>query len=66
MTKSPAVVRINLFESNSSLSIVGDKYSFVRVRDTLVLLISSIESLEPPSYWYNISDNGMGSLCELF
>ena len=25
-----------------------------------------IESLEPLSYWYNISDNGKGSLCELF
>ena len=26
----------------------------------------SIKPLEPPSYWYNLSDNGKGSLCELF
>ena len=29
-------------------------------------LIASIESLEHTSHWYNISDNGIGSLCELF
>ena len=49
-----------------SLSTVGDKYSFTRARNALALLISSIDSLESPSYWYNISDNGMASLCELF
>ena len=32
----------------------------------MVVLITSIESLEPPSYWYNISNNGKGSLCKLF
>ena len=32
----------------------------------LALLITSIRSLEPPSYWYNICDNGKDSSCELF
>ena len=45
---------------------MDDKYSFTRARNVLVVLITLIESLEPPSYWYNISDNGIGSLCELF
>ena len=43
-----------------------DKYSFTRARNALVSLITSIESSEPPSHWYNISDNGISSLCELF
>ena len=45
---------------------MDNKYSFTSVRNSLASLITSIESLEPPSYWYNISDNGIGSLCELF
>ena len=45
---------------------MDDKYSFTRARNALVSLITSIKTLEPPSYWYNISDNGIGSLCELF
>ena len=45
---------------------MDDTYSFTRVRNALVSLITSIESSESPSYWYNISDNGMDSLCELF
>ena len=28
-------------------------------------LITSIESLEPSSFWYNSSDNGKGTLFEL-
>ena len=47
-------------------AIVDDKYSFTRARNALVELITSIESLGPPSYWYNISDNGIDILCELF
>ena len=65
-TKSPTGIRINLFKRNSSLSTVGDKYSFTRARNALTSLITSIQSLEPLSYWYNISDNSIGSLCELF
>ena len=66
MTKSPTGIRTILFKRNSSLSTVGDKYSFTRARNALASLITSIQSLEPPSYWYNISDNSIGSLCELF
>ena len=62
----PANLSSNLLKRNISLSTVGDKDSFTRARNALALLISSIDSLESPSYWYNLSDNGMGSLCELF
>ena len=62
----PVNLSSNLLKRNISLSTVGDKYSFTRARNISALLISSIDSLESPSYWYNISDNGMGSLCELF
>ena len=66
VTKFPYFVRTKLRQSNIPLPIVNDKYSFTRACNALVSLITSIESLESPSYWYNISDNGMGSLCELF
>ena len=66
VTKCPLVIHTNLFKRNISLPTVDDKYSFTRARNALVSLITSIESLKPPSYWYNISDNGIGSLCELF
>ena len=66
MKVGPANLSSNLLKRNISLSTEGEKYSFTRVRNILVLSISSIDSLESPSYWYNISDNGMGSLCELF
>ena len=66
MTKCRRFVRTKVRQSNITLPIVDDKYSFTRSRIVLVSLITSIESLEPPSYWYNISDNGIGSLCELF
>ena len=66
MKKSPYFVRTNLRQSNITLPIVDDKYSFTRDRNALVVLITSIESLEPPSHWYNISDSGIDSLSELF
>ena len=66
VTKCCRFARTKLSQSNIPLSIVNDKYSFTRACNALVSLITSIESLESPSYWYNISDNGIGSLCELF
>ena len=66
MTKSRRFVRTKLRQRNIPLPTVDDKYSFTRARNALVSLSTSIDSLEPPSHWYNISDNGMGSLCELF
>ena len=66
VTKYSRFVRTKLRQSNIPLHIVDDKYSFTRARNALVSLITSNESLEPPSHWYNISDNGIGSVCELF
>ena len=66
VTRCPPIVRANLFKSNSSLVLaVDDKYMFTRTRNALVSLITSIESLGPPSCWYNLSDNGKGCLYEL-
>ena len=64
-TRCRPIVCTNLFRSNISLPVVENKYSFTSVRNTLASLITSIESLEPPSCWYNLSDNGKVSLCEL-
>ena len=66
LMKCSPIIRTHLFKRNFSLPTVDDKYSFTRVRNELALLIMPIESLEPLSYWYNISDNDKGSLCELF
>ena len=66
VTRYPPFIRTNFLQRNKPLPPVDDKYSFTRARNALVLLIMSIESLEPPSYWYNLSSNGIGSLCELF
>ena len=66
VTKCRRFVRTKLRQSNIPLPIMDDKYSFTRARNALVSLITSIESLEPSSHWCNISDNGIGSLCELF
>ena len=66
ITKGPTVIRTIFFKRNSSLSTVGDKYSVTRACNTFASLITSIQSLEPSLYWFKISDNGIGSLCELF
>ena len=66
VTKCTPVIHTNMFKRNLSLPTVDDKYSFTRARNALTLLITSIEILEPPSYWYSIYDNGKGSLFELF
>ena len=66
VTKCRRFVRTKLRQSNIPLPIVDDKYSFTRARNALVSLITSIESLELPSHWYKVSENGDGSLCELF
>ena len=58
MTRCQPIVRTNLFKSNSSLPVVDGC-------DALASLITSITILEPPSFWYNLSDNGAGSFCEL-
>ena len=50
MKKSPYFVRTKLRQSDITLPIVDDKYYFTRARNALVDIITSIESLEPPSY----------------
>ena len=52
-TRCRPIVCTNLFRSNISLPVVDNKYSFTSVRNSLASLITSIESLEPPSCWYN-------------
>ena len=37
----------------------------IRTCNAFVTLLTSIESLEPPSFWYNSSDNGKCTLFEL-
>ena len=64
--KSPYFDRTKLRQSNIPLPIVDDKCSFTRARNALVALITSIQSLEPLSYWYKITENSISSLCELF
>ena len=44
---------------------MDDEYSITTARNALASLVMSIESLEPPSFWYNLSDNDTGSFCEL-
>ena len=66
VTKCRRFVRTKLRQSNIPLPIVDDQYYFTRARNALVSLITSIERLEPPSHWFQISENGIGSLCELF
>ena len=66
VTKCPTVIHRNLFKRNISLPTVYDEYSFTRARNALALLLTSIESLESPSCWYNTPDNGKGNLGDLF
>ena len=66
VTKDPTGIRTYLFNMNSSLSTMNHKYSFTRARNVLASLITSIQRLEHPLYWHNISDNSIGSVCELF
>ena len=61
VTKGPTDIRTKVFKRNNSLSTLGDKYSFTRVRNTLASLITSTQSLEPTSCWCNISNNGICS-----
>ena len=66
VTKCPPFIRTNLSKSNNSLPAVDNKYSFTRAHNVLASLTTSITSLDFPSYWYTLSDNGKGRLCKLF
>ena len=51
VTRCRSIVHTTLFQINSSLPIVDDKYSFTRAQNVLASLITPIRSLEPPSFW---------------
>ena len=63
--KYPTTTRTNLQGSISSLAIVGDRYNSTRTRGTFDSLIISIQAYESPSYWYTLSSNNEGSVCQL-
>ena len=65
VTKCRPIIRTSLQDNNNSLHIVGDRYSTTRTRNAFSSLIMSIEDFDPPSYWYNLSNNNDGSLCKL-
>ena len=46
----------NFTGNNISLPIVGYRYSCTRIRDAFASLIMPIETFNPPSYWYNLSN----------
>ena len=64
LTKCPKVTHTNLQENNNSLPIVGDRYTSQRTRHTFTSLIVSIQAFDTLSYWYNLSSNNDGSLCQ--
>ena len=63
--KCPTTTRTNLQCNTNSLAIVGDRYNGTRTRDTFVSLIMSIEAYDSIPFWYNLSSNNEGSLCQL-
>mgnify|MGYP005685002739 CR=1 FL=1 len=64
ITKNRLVIHTSLQENNNSLPIVGDRYSSTRTRNAFASLIMSIQAFDPPSYWYNLSNNNDESVCE--
>ena len=65
VTRCRLIVHTNGFMNNSSLPVVDNKYSFTRARNAVASLIKSIENLEPPLFWYNLSANCAGIFCEV-
>ena len=63
--KCPTTTRTNLQGSINSLAIVGDRCKSTRTRDAFASLIISIQAYESPSYWYTLSSNNEGSVCQL-
>ena len=63
--KWPTTTRTNLQCSTNSLAIVGDRYNSTRTRNAFASLIMSIQAYDSPFYWYNLSSNNEGSLCQL-
>ena len=66
VTKYRSITHTSSQYNNKSLPIVGGRYSRTRTRDTFASLIMSIETFDPPPYWYDLSSNNKRILCKLF
>ena len=64
--KCPITSRTNWKGSINSQAIVGDRYDSTRTRDAFASLIVSIQAYDSPPFWYNLSSNNEGSVCQLF
>ena len=69
-SKDARVIKWQLITHTSlqdkNISLVGDRYSRTRIRNTFASLMMSIEASDSPSYWYDLSSNNEGRLCQLF
>ena len=65
VTKCRVITHTNLQENNNLVSTVGDMYSTTRTRNAFASLIMSIQAYDSPSFWYNLSSNNEGSVCQL-
>ena len=54
-----------VFTSISSLPTICDNYTLTRTRNASTSVLVSVQQSHPPSYWYSIYDNNVGSVCEL-
>ena len=63
--KCPTTTSTNLQGSTNSLAIAGDRYNGTRTRNPFASLIMSIQAYDSPSFWYNLSSNNEGCLCQL-
>ena len=65
VTKRRPVARTPFKKSNRLRSIVRDNYSLTRTRSDFASLIMSIENLNPPLFWCNLSNSSKDSMYEL-
>ena len=53
------------FKSNNSLPVTCDNYTLPWTRYAFASLLVSFQHSDPPTYWYKMSNDYYGSLCEL-
>ena len=53
------------FKNNSSLPTICDNYTLTMTSNIFTSFLVSVQQSNPPTYWYNMSDNIASSLCEL-
>ena len=66
VTKYRPITHTSLQDSKISLPIIGGMHSCTRARNAFASPIMSVGAFDPPSYWYNLSNNNEGNLCILF